>query len=289
MILDALIAQRLKYVITNNISLKQHGFVPVRSTLTNLTIFNNNIATTLFNRDQHVIYIDFAKAFDSVDHGLLISWLYRFNIKGNILSFFLSFLKTREQRVKIGNTLSNSFIADSGVPQGSHSGPLIFLILINSLVNVINHSQILLFADDVRIYKSVKTLFDASNLNRDLISIVEWSQRNHIDTNFSESILLSFCRTYFQLNYQYILDNIRLTPSNSARDLRIIFHSRFTFNEHIDYIHNKASRILGFIIRSTRDFTDVRCIVYLFKTLVLPCMHYCSSIWTPYYDCHIKT
>ena len=132
--------------------------MPRRSTELSLASFNNDILESLSDESQtDVIYIDFAKAFDTVDHGIVLSKLASYNIDSGILKFFEAYLTDRTQQVRINKSFSRPYRVNTGIPQGSHSGPVLFLTFINGLPNVIHYSNISIFADDVRLYKQINS------------------------------------------------------------------------------------------------------------------------------------
>ena len=109
----------------------------------------------------HSIYTDFQRAFDVVPHELLLLKISRkFGIEGNALNWFNSYLNARQQRVVINGSQSNWYTATSGVPQGSIIGPTLFIMYINDIVDCVHYSEILLFADDCKIYKDISSVID---------------------------------------------------------------------------------------------------------------------------------
>ena len=141
----------------------------------NLIIFlvdiRENLAFSLNNNMQtDVIYFDFAKAFDSVNHDILIKKLkYEYGLEGRLLKFLVDYLRDRKQCVVIGGYMSEVKAVASGVPQGSVLGPLLFLVCINDLEKKHIKSNVNFFADDTMMYSIVKDpVHTASNLNHDL-------------------------------------------------------------------------------------------------------------------------
>ena len=111
-----------------------------------------------------------------------------------------------------------------------------------------------------------------------------------METNHKKTEFLRINRAKLNIiNFEYRLNNVILPPVDSVRDLGVIYNNKFTFVNHLNLVTNRAFKILGFIIRSTCDFLDPYCNIYLYKSIILPILTYCSTIWTPYSDCYINT
>ena len=130
----------------------QHGFVSGKSCLTQLlSHFDDIYEGLLAGADTDAIYLDFAKAFDKVDHQLLLKNLRRYGFNERLISWIESFLAERHQQVVINRESSYSAKVRSGVPQGSVLGPLLFILFINDMESCVKHFTIRFFADDTRI------------------------------------------------------------------------------------------------------------------------------------------
>ena len=137
----------------------QHGFLPGRSCETQLIPFYDDLALSLNNCSRiDVIYFNFSKAFDSVNHDIILNKLkYQFNIDGKLLRFFVSYLRDRDQCVVIGGECSSIKQVLSGVPQGSILGPTLFILFINDIGEGLNeNSKIWSSADDTKLYREIK-------------------------------------------------------------------------------------------------------------------------------------
>ena len=123
-----------------------------------------------------VMYIDIAKAFDSVSHEKLLSKLVKYGVTGNFLLWIKAFLRDRRQRVKISETKSDFSPVTSGVPQGSVLGPVLFLIYINDLADVLENCSVSIFADDSKIYFKADCTADIDAIQSDINNVFAWCQ-----------------------------------------------------------------------------------------------------------------
>ncbi|CAB4039969.1 Hypothetical predicted protein, partial [Paramuricea clavata] len=174
------------YLDSNNLLNKcQSGFRPFHSTLTALleatSDWSMNIDNGLING---VVFIDLKKAFDTIDHQIILQKLKNYGIDENSLTWFHSYLTDRTQKCRVNGQLSDSVPVACGVPQGSSLGPLLFLIYINDLPNCLDHTTARMFADDTSISYASDSAKELQNvINTELKGLSDWLTTNKLSLN----------------------------------------------------------------------------------------------------------
>ena len=182
--------QLLDYLNENDIlSEKQSGFRSLHSTATALLHATNE---WLYNIDQGqlngVVFLDLAKAFDTVDHSILLKKMEIYGVKGTSLNWFASYLSERSQYCLVNNHLSKKCNLSCGVPQGSTLGPLLFVIYINDLPSSISKCSPRMFADDTSLSISALSADDIEmSMNSDLENVKVWLETNRLNLNISKT------------------------------------------------------------------------------------------------------
>lgn len=263
----------------------QHGFYRGRSTATNLAVYQNFLVTSVEQGHQvDSIYTDLSKAFDSVNHRLLLKKLSEIGVIGDYLRWIQSYLGDRRQRVDVSGTLSSEVMVTSGVPQGSHLGPVLFLLFINDVTSCFSSSHVLLYADDLKFYNRVSV--DHNQLQDDLDRFVSWCSLNHLKINVPKCKSISFHRCDNQIVRNYTINNQLLTSVDSFNDLGVVFQKDLSFNLHVESVAVRGFRMLGFIKRNSKHIMDTKAVCCLYYSLVRSTLEYCSTIWTPKYTIH---
>ena len=251
------------------------------------------LSQNLNNKSEtDVIYFDFSKAFDSVNHDIILKKLKeQYDINGYLLQFIKEYLKDRKQAIIIDGKFSSFSSVQSGVPQGSILGPLLFVLFINDIVNVISKdTNILLYADDMKIFREIRCANDHTTLQSDIDSLEHWAQVNKMIFHPDKCKVLhcSLKHNHSNGERQYTLGNTPLDPTYEEKDLGVIILPNLKWNRQHTKLLNKASQKLGLLRRncSFSNNTNHRRILYL--AIIRSQFEHCSQIWRPVSKTHIE-
>lgn len=284
---ERILIKKLYWFFKPYIIPEQHGFLPKKSTATNLTSFTDDVLIALDRgHEVHAIYTDFSKAFDVVDHQVLLRKLMLLGIHGSLLRWFESYLRNRSQIVVTGGYRSDRLPIASGVAQGSHLGPLLFVVFINDALRNLRSSKGLFYADDLKIYKEVTCTEDCLLLQEDVDGLYVWCEENKMNLNISKCCHIKFSRKRNPAAAGYTIKGETLRETFSLRDLGVEMDKSARFTLHIDKIIKKAYKSLGFIIRMTKVFSMAQTINILYNSYVRSVLEYCSTVWNPVYNIH---
>lgn len=214
-------------------------------------------------------------------HKLLLYKLSKLNLDHNVLKWIESFLANRSQFVTANGHDSPHSDVQSGVPQGSVLGPLLFLIYINDLPSAIT-SDVHLFADDCVILREITNEYDISLLQADLNNVSEWCRLWRMELNINKCKFLRVSRSNDNLPVYY-LNNVALESTNSYKYLGLHITSKLTWNHHVEYIINQANRLMGYLRRNFSHAPSPLKLL-LYKTLLRPKLEYAAAIWDPYHE-----
>ena len=186
--------------------------------------------------------IDFSKAFDRIDHNILIRKLQLVNMPPILLNWCAAFLRNRQQRVKIGLDKSNWLPIFAGVPQGTKLGPLFFLVMINDLTTT---APIYKYVDDCTVFEVTSHLSASSDLQTHLDSINQWIVNNNMRINAKKTKELNICfAKYPPILQPLTIDNVPLDCVQSTKLLEISIQSNLKWDLHVGTICRKASKRL---------------------------------------------
>ena len=262
----------------------QYGFRPKHSTshaVTELVQYINNS----FDNNENLIgvFLDLSKAFDTIDHNILLNKLNYYGVRGVALDWFKSYLSDRSQYVSFKSTNSDKFNLNCGVPQGSVLGPLLFIIYTNDLPNILKSSRVILFADDTTIFikgKNKNILYKL--IQKDLDLVTDWFKANKLSLNVSKTNLINFYKKSNAVNCENAqclkMAGETISEVDCAKFLGIYIDKHLEWNEHINYVHSKLSHS-NYIICTCKNYLNKRNLLTLYYSLFHHYLNYGIINW----------
>ena len=274
----------VKFLTENDIlSSCQHGFRAHHSCESTLILICEHL---LDNIEQGLIngiaLIDLSKAFDLVDHRLLLQKLEQYGITPIALKWFKSYLNDRYQVVQITSSLSNPALIKSGVPQGSILGPILFLIFINDLSSYVGSSKPFLFADDSTLISSGSDLYELSvSLKSDMTSVSRWTNHNKMSLNPGKTKIM---KIYSQSKFPDLSPIIIEVNNNNVKEITSAILLGVTLDQHLKWdrqintIYNIINSRL-YLLKRIRSYLTFQSRIQLYYSLIYPHLLYCSTVW----------
>ena len=279
----------ISFLNENDVLFKyQFGFRKSHSTYLALTVLMDKLIKSLENGNYVIgVFLDFSKAFDTVDHKILLAKLCHYGIRGSALDWFSSYLTNSKQFVTYNNERSELMNINCGAPQGSILGPLLFLIYINDLTNVCKFIMPIFFADDSNLFQDGESLNEIENiLNEELNEIMKWLKVNKLTLNVDKTQCMLFTRKKCNTKLSIKIENSFLTQVTKTKFLGIIIDEKLNWKDHILYISNKISKATGVIIKAR--MLGKRALLSLNYSLVYPYLTYCCKVWGATYLYNIE-
>lgn len=286
-VFESLLTPTLTRHVNSSLSDAQHGFRRGRSIETNLTTFVSDLSSSLDKGIEiDAIYTDFSSAFDKVNHAVLLNKLNLRGIFGSLLDWFTSYLNNRPQVVSVKGYDSMVYYAKSGVPQGSHLGPILFLIFIDDLSQHLKHCKFSMYADDLKIYREISSNLDVKLVQDDINSVVNWCETNGMILNSSKCYHIRFSKKKLPQESTYFINNNTITKVKEIKDLGVTLDYQLKYISHYNNIIKKSAQSMGFIKRNAKDFKKPTTKVILFNALVRSTLEFACIIWNPIYSIH---
>ena len=264
----------------------QWGFQSGKSTTTAL-ISTIHIWLNALDSGNEIatVFFDFKKAFDTVPHSLLIDKLRELQLHPCVIEWISNYLTKRSQSVVINGSTSQPMTIKSGVPQGSVLGPLLFLIYISSICDLplSSRCRLVLYADDLVLFKVTQTSADFLEFQNDINKIVRWVDANLLTLNSSKCkcMLLTRKTTIMTPLYLGTCSDI-IQEVKSYKYLGVLITADLRWDVHISGICLKAKRLLGLLYRKFYRSFDSAFLFRLYLSLVRPILEYACPVWDPY-------
>ena len=270
------------YLTSKNILLpNQYGFRKFHSTEQAILDFGNIINNHLINNKIPIaIFLDLTKAFDTIDHKLLLSKLEHYGIRGIPLSWFKSYLEHRKQSTVINETCSSAQNIMFGVPQGSILGPLLFIIYINDITHATSAGKYILFADDTSI---VFTLGDDNNdhatkeVEKELVKVCDWFNANKLSVNELKTKVMCFKSTGDH-NVTLKLNDTPIENVTNFKFLGITISNNLSWKAHVNLKCNQINKVIAVMSRLKNEISS-QILAQIYRSLIDPYINYGLIAW----------
>ena len=292
-ILEKLFDNRLqKFFDKHDIICKsQYGFRPNFSTSHALMELIEEITMAKDNNLKTIgVFIDLKKAFDTLNHNILLNKLEFYGIRGIANSWLKSYLSNRKQFVQLGEHRSQMRTILNGVPQGSILGPKLFIAYINDIQNVSNILKFILFADDTNAFSSSRNLRTlCKQVNTELNKLQVWFDVNKLSLNTEKTNYIVFtknnCKEKDLLKLE--INGIQINRVENTKFLGTIIDEKLNWKMHISVVKNKLAKILSIMYKAKKVLNE-QSIFTIYNSLFLPHLFYCSEIWVNTYKSNIE-
>lgn len=267
---------------------QQYGFRADRSTSFAIIEFIEKVINAIDRKQYAVgIFLDLKKAFDTVDHKLLIKKLQRYGIRGIAQTWISSYLENRKQYVEIQNNKSQLLQVTCGVPQGSVLGPLLFNLYINNICEVSQIVETILFADDTNLLCCGENLEKLLETMEEEVSRMKiWFDENKLTLNLSKTKFIIFGNRLADTNKKLMINGIELERVSEIKFLGVVIDSKLSWKPHIKYIKTKISKSLA-ILNKAKELLNQASLSMLYSSFILPYMTYCVEVWGNTYKTNI--
>lgn len=276
-ILEKVVKEQLeKYIEENDILSKyQSGFRKNFSCETTVNYVINRWKKLKKNKKIMAIFLDFKRAFETIDRDILIKKLFVYGIRGNELKWFKSYLTNRKQYTSVNNAESEQIYNNFGVPQGSILGALLFIIYINDMPDVIDKSEMVLYADDTLIFTEGDNDEQCRiNMIHDIQKINTWLKINKLKLNENKTKIMEINMANDEI---FEINGKNIEKVSHMKYLGFIIDSKMNFKEHVDYICKKIGKKIGFFKRIRNNISNMTAI-NIYNTIIQPHFEFGSTV-----------
>ena len=271
-----------QYFTTNNLYYNsQYGFRKKHSTEHALIEFTDHIITSLDkNETPTSIFIDLTKAFDCLDHDILLHKLRHYGLDDKALKLCTHYLSNRKQYIKLPDATSDLLSINTGVPQGSILGPFFFLLYINDLPNSSDLIKFITYADDTTLLTTLNPQTHNNNINNELSKVFKWFCSNKLSLNASKTKAITFHTPQRQIIPPILtINNQAIENTDQTNFLGIIIDKHLSFKPHINKLTTKISQISG-VLNKLKHFIPQQILKTIYQSLIIPHITYGSLAWS---------
>ena len=260
----------------------QSGYCPLHSTSTCLTDVTNKI---LYNMDKGqltgMVFLDLSKAFDTIDHDLMLNKLISLGFSDTAVIWFKAYLTNRSQSVYVNGVVSDPQSIPFGIPQGSILGPLLFITYINDLPSVVTNWDIQLYPGDTLLFYNSSSIEDIESCLSADLSNISWLASNFLFLNYTKTkvMLLGTHQRLAKVNdFCVSANSATIGRVYRFKYLGLVLDTTLSWNNHIYHISSKISSRLGMLRKARKVIPRDACIT-LYNAMILPLFDYCSAVW----------
>lgn len=266
----------------------QYGFRGSHSTVQAIHEFISNTVDAMENKMSTIgVFLDLSKAFDTINHKILLRKLDFYGIRGTALEWFTSYFNNRSQYVRYHNKESKTLSVKCGVPQGSVLGPLLFLIYVNDLPDSLTRVNSILFADDTSVYMSsmnIKELY--TEMNAELKILSDWFRANKLSLNLRKSNYMLFSNTCKDTDkYEIKIDHVLLEKTNCVKFLGVYLDDKLTWSTHIKVCCSKVAGSI-YALNRIKHLISKKYLRTLYFSIIYPYLSYGITLWGSAYKVH---
>ena len=277
-----IIDKELKHTVLKSIDSRQYGFIPGSSTTFALISMLHEwlSSTDKSNSAVGIVLLDYKKAFDLVDHTLLIAKLFSLGTKPSIVNWIIDFLRDRTQRVKLNSDCFSDWTkVPAGVAQGTKLGPWLFLVMINDLTTLQLSSSMWKFADDTTI-SNVFSNPDACSLQECVQHVAEWSKTNLFQLNPTKCKEMVICfKKHFPALDPVEVNGQSLERVSTAKILGVTFRNDLKWNDHVDLITSKAAKRLYLLRQLKRADVNAKDLIGFYCSCIRSVLEYACQVF----------
>jgi hypothetical protein len=268
----------------------QYGFRQKHSTTHAITKLITDTVQAIDDKESVLsVFLDLSKAFDTIDHTILLSKLEFYGIRGIALDWFRDYLRERKQYVSYNGKQSQTLNITCGVPQGSVLGPLLFIIYTNDLPDCINRANTILFADDTTIYTSSSDIQYMYNvMNENLERLTDWFRANKLSLNITKTNYMLFSNaSHIKKTQDLQISGQTIYQVKNTKFLGINIDDKLKWDVHIKSIKSRISSSL-FIMNKIKHFVPMKSLRTLYYSIVYPYLTYGITLWGSTFESQLK-
>ena len=289
-IIENLILTRLNNFITEFkiIADDQFGFRAGKSTTDAIVRFLEFLYSAIDHNEFAIaLFIDYQKAFDTVNREILLKKLDRYGIRGKPLDLIASYLSNRYQFTKINSSQSSKLPCNIGLPQGAILSPTLFILYLNDLHNLSNNFTTVLFADDTTLlFKNLDFSTLIQSCNHEIDKFRTWTTANRLSLNVDKTCAIVFSNQKHTENFSLYFGNETIKVVTEFKFLGVIIDNHLKFSSHSKFICNKLSKNIGILFKLS-CYVPRNILRSVYFSVIYPYLNYCTLVWGNTYYVHL--